>query len=269
MSPPGPGPGAPRPLPEPSGSFIGDFRLLDACARPGCPVCRCLGDDSRRYLDGLLREQVTDHETRTALRASRGFCSWHAAMLAGSAAAGFGAAILADDLLARAVARLRAGPGHAPRRAAPGWLSRLGLRRRPPGRPRRRAAAVCPACAWIGGAEDRYLVAVLRLAAGAGFDEAFERSDGLCVPHLELLTARHAGAPALDGLVERTVAKWERLRHTVQSFRDKHDHRSQAPITAEEAAAWRLALEMLAGAPGVFGNDLDVPGGASAAGAPA
>ncbi len=30
--------------------FIGLFRLVDACERPGCPVCRCLESDARQYL---------------------------------------------------------------------------------------------------------------------------------------------------------------------------------------------------------------------------
>ncbi|MBI4271931.1 MAG: hypothetical protein HY615_16460 [Candidatus Rokubacteria bacterium] len=61
--------------------FWGYFRVLDACAEPGCPVCRCLTAHSVRYLDGLLYEHVNDPGTRARLHASRGFCGWHASMV--------------------------------------------------------------------------------------------------------------------------------------------------------------------------------------------
>jgi len=33
--------------------FIEHLRLVDAFARDGCPVCRCLVDDSRRFGNDL------------------------------------------------------------------------------------------------------------------------------------------------------------------------------------------------------------------------
>jgi len=216
-------------------------------------VCRCLEEDSRRYLEALIHEQVTDHATRVTLRGSHGCCAWHAAMLADTASSGFGSAILVDDLLARATRRVREAAGR-PALAAR-WLPRLRSsgRRRARGTTRRGA---CPACAWIESAEERYLGMALRLGVDKELEHAFEASDGLCVPHVERLVARHPAAPGLAEIVEQSAAKWERLLTVVQAFRDKHDHRSRAPISEAESQAWRLALAMLAGGSGVFGNDL-------------
>jgi len=36
------------------GRFIGFFRLVGACVKPGCPVCRCLVADAHR--DRLLTQ---------------------------------------------------------------------------------------------------------------------------------------------------------------------------------------------------------------------
>jgi len=36
--------------------FIGYFRLAEACQRPGCPVCRCVNDDS--HATGLAMRQI-------------------------------------------------------------------------------------------------------------------------------------------------------------------------------------------------------------------
>src|SRR2546427_9538794 len=85
-----------------------EARLLDACRERGCPVCRCLAEDSARHLATLLHEHVTDPEVRGALRASRGLCNWHAAMLQGLPGAPFGSAIISADLLARERVRAEA-----------------------------------------------------------------------------------------------------------------------------------------------------------------
>lgn len=125
-----------------TGKFVGYFRLVDASAQPGCPVCRCLAQDGRRYLEALLWEQVNDF--------------------------GFGAAIISEDLvrlfshrvvrLRERVGRARRGPGSWLRwifgRAQASPLVRL-YRRRP----------MCTVCVTATAAEGRHLCTML---AGAG-----------------------------------------------------------------------------------------------------
>lgn len=52
--------------------FVGYVRLVDACGEPGCPVRRLVTHDSRRHLDAILYEQVTDSDTRRRLRGAWG-----------------------------------------------------------------------------------------------------------------------------------------------------------------------------------------------------
>ena len=233
-------------------------RLLEACASRGCPVCRCLAEDSTRHLATLLHEHVTDPEVRAALRASRGLCNWHAGMLQELPGAAFGAAILAADLLARERARAealgRAPSGPRSRLTALGrWLRRPAASGSTARRSRR-----CLVCDGVETAESRYLDALLGLVDDPRFDDAFARSDGVCVPHLTLLVEHGSGAApaaALDRLVALAGARWRRLEAALDRFIAKHDYRARTPHTDEEGRAWRLALEMLAGAPGVFGNE--------------
>lgn len=236
----------------------GEARLLDACAERGCPLCRCLGEDSARHLATLLHEHVTDLEVRGALRASRGLCNWHAAMLRELPGAPFGSAIISADLLARERARVEA-LGRAARSRGAGlstlrrWLRREG----PPAgkaRPRRR----CLVCEGVNASERRYLEALLALVDDPRFEDAFGQGDGLCVPHVTLLVEVGRGA-ALERLVGLAAARWRQLEAALQRFIAKHDHRARAPATEEEGRAWRLALEMLAGAPGVFGHARHAP----------
>jgi hypothetical protein len=240
-----------------------EARLLDACAARGCPVCRCLGEDSARHLATLLHEHVTDLEVRGALRASRGLCNWHAGMLQETPGAPFGSAIISADLLARERARLealgRATRGRGSRLSTlRRWLGREGASTARP-RPRRR----CLVCEGVNASERRHLEALLALVDDPRFAEAFAQGDGLCVPHVMLLVETGRGE-ALDRLVALAAARWRQLEAALNRFVAKHDHRARAPATEEEGRAWRLALELLAGAPGVFGHARHAPPAADA-----
>jgi Family of unknown function (DUF6062) len=234
--------------------FIGYLRLLAGCEQRGCPICRCVEADGRRHLDSLMYEQVTDAVTRARLRATRGFCNWHTWMLLELHGAATGAAILYEDVLATVLRRLnRRRP-----RARRGWLSeRLarvlpGRRARPEG-PRRLG---CPVCADAHQGETRYIDTALRSVGEAEFDQAYEKSDGFCLPHL-LRIVEHGGRPGgADQLVARTLAKWEAVRQDLQRFVTKHDYRNTEPFSEAEAASRARVFEVIAGRPGLFGNDL-------------
>lgn len=239
--------------------FIGFFRLVDACDRPGCPVCRCLTDDARQYLNNLLYEQVNDPDTRRRLRASWGFCNWHAWMLREASDPAFGSAIMYEDFLRAAIQRFerRATEVVKRSRGPRGWLSRLDRRA---GRSvlaelyRRRA--MCPGCHLIAESEEHYVELAIQFVNDPQFDQAYRRSQGLCVPHAVRALHLGAGTAEAQQLVARTLPKWAELRRDLQRFMDKHDYRKRQPFTEAESTAYLRALEMIAGAPGLFGNDL-------------
>lgn len=229
--------------------FVGYFRLVDACAERGCPLCRCLAAESRRYLEALL-EQVTDVDTRRRIRLAWGFCNWHTWMLADIAGSPFGAAIVYEDLIGRLLRRT----GELPTRPRPaGWLG--GLRRR-----RRRATLAdlwarrtpCPGCVDAAATETRYLDTLLTFIDDDALRDAYALSDGVCAPHL--VQAVERGGERADTLVTRTRQAWARVGRDLSAFVGKHDHRNRQPYTEAEAASPARVLELLAGAPGVFGN---------------
>jgi uncharacterized protein DUF6062 len=251
--------------------FIGFFRLVDACDRPGCPVCRCVTDDARQYLDNLLYEQVNDPDTRRRLRASWGFCNWHAWMLRDVSDPAFGSAILYDDFLRVAIDRFerKATRVVTPPRGLLGRLGRWGRRARRSllvELHRRRAA--CPGCSLVAESEERYVELALQFVDDPEFDGAYRRSQGLCVPHAVQALQLGAGTVEARQLIMRTLPKWGELRRDLQGFIGKHDYRKRQPFTEAESTAHLRALEMSAGAPGLFGNDLRAgalarrPGGA-------
>ncbi len=259
-----------RPTPSP---FVGCHQLVDACRLPGCPVCRCLRDAARRHLGALLAEHVTDPETRGRLGAAWGFCATHAAALPDVGDAALGAAIVYEALVGRArewladatTALPDAGGGR-------GWralLGRAGAKRVVPTRPR---PGRCPTCVELIRAERGYLDTLETGIGEPPLDLAYESSDGLCLPHLELALRRPSvGRGGGRRLAARTLPKLDRLREELRGFIDKHDHRTRAAFTEGEAHAWTAALGLVAGRAELFGNDLarHGPEGRSAARSPA
>ena len=232
------------------GKFIGFFRLVDACDRQGCPICRCVTDDARQYLDSLLYEQVTDPHLRRRLHASWGFCNWHAWMLREVSDPAFGSAILCEDLLRVAISRFQ-------KKGPLAWLGRLrGRGRRSVLVDLHRRRAVCPGCTLSAESEQRYVELALSFVDDPEFDQAYDRSQGLCVPHAVKALHLGAGSAEAQRLVTRTLSKWTELRRDLEGFIGKHDHQKRQPFTEAESTAYLRALEMIAGAPGLFGHDV-------------
>jgi Family of unknown function (DUF6062) len=244
-------------------SLNGRAGLVEACARPGCPVCACLREVAARHLGAVVAEHVTDPLTRTRLTEAWGFCAAHAAALREIPDAALGTAIVYQGLVERACRWLDATAAavetHDGRRS---WRSLVGHRRRgwrlgSAPRPRRER---CPVCVELAAAERSHLDALLASLGDAELDQAYAGSDGLCLPHLELALARDGSRPGTARLVALTREKLRALADDLRRFVDKHDHRAKPSFTDGEARAWRLALQLVAGQADVFGPEIVRPG---------
>jgi Family of unknown function (DUF6062) len=242
--------------------FIGYFGLIDACDRAGCPVCRCITEDSRRALDAILYEHVTDLQTRRELRAAWGLCNWHAWSLLDAETVATSAAILYEDLVrecqhrversvdrrARSmhsrIARLRALVGGSSAPFAPPLV--VAFRERPR----------CPVCDRLGVTEAAYLDTVADFADDSQFARAYQRSSGLCLPHLVSAVERNGARKEIATLIRSTLARWGDLRGCLERFVAKHEYRNTEPITDEEADSYRVATEVLSGSREIFANHM-------------
>jgi hypothetical protein len=215
-----------------------------------------------RHLQALLAEHVTDPASRARLSAAWGFCAAHAAALREVPDAALGVAIVYQGLVARAGAWLAgAAPAASGGAARRGWRALLGRGRASVPPPRRRTR--CPVCAEIPATERGYLETLVAGLGEPALGEAFARSRGLCLPHVEGALAG-AGEPAgAARLVAATREKLARLAADLQGFIDKHDHRIAPRFAEGEAEAWSAALGIVAGAPERFGPDLAPPADAA------
>jgi hypothetical protein len=231
------------------------FELLTALRRPGCPVCELVLEDSRRYLDSLMYERVLDVPMRVALMDSFGLCSWHTWQLPAlpaicSPATGF--SIFASDLL-RKFDRLvheriekihRRRVWQSPLRRVSGWfLSRMKVK-------------ACPACVHGMRFETYYLKDLVGFVGDEEFLQAYRDASGICLPHFFSLVQNFSALPNFDFFAKLHLSKAQFLRATLDEFVRKQDHRFRKEITSAEAKAWRVAMEFLAGKPGVFNNEM-------------
>jgi hypothetical protein len=264
-----------------TGKYIGFFRLVEACTGSGCPVCACLDDEARRQVTALFDEHVTDVTTRRRLRDAWGLCNWHTSLVVETRATATGVAIVAEDLLRVCLARVEShgGGGRVTGGAMPparprgiatrvgAWLGRLVgrvSRHTPPAAVAAyRARPRCPLCTELRASETHCLDEILRFADDPQFTRAYERSSGLCLPHLVALLDRDAAPQARETMLARTLAKWQALRADLTTFVSKHEYRSASAITESESRSYTLALELLAGRRPLFGSDLRGDQGAS------
>ena len=117
-------------------------------------------------------------------------------------------------------------------------------------------ARVCPACDHVGQFEGFHLKDLLDSITEKEFREAFNASQGICLPHLFVVEEKHADHPNFPLLLQLQLGKSQSLRERLEEFTRKQDRRFQQEITADEAKAWRVAMEFLAGKPGVFNNEI-------------
>ena len=216
----------------------------------------CLTQHSREQLAALLYEQVTDLETRRRLRASWGLCNWHTWMLLDLPGSRPGTAILAEDLLRTSIDRISRALATTRVGRLATWLVQARVRtaqrltalyrRRPP----------CPVCERAGEAEQRYIEALLDRLDDPEFRLAYARSGGLCVPHAMRAVELVGGHREIKPFLDLTLVRWSSMRQDVAGFIAKHDHRNTHPFTEAERESCRRALELLSGAPGLFGTDL-------------
>ena len=231
------------------------FELLDACALPGCPICRLEAKVVRNYLDAILYENVNDPETQIELRQSWGYCHAHAWQLpdvAGGPA--LGAAILYRQIIGDALGNIEQA-SYAPT----AWWSLKQARKWPDDRqPATATAAVvrrlepqapCPACTHRDKMIDLTLDTLLETLARRDepIQSALGASAGLCLPHLRRAFELTRDETAFVDLRSVTQARLAQLKQEMDEFIRKNDYRFQHEGFGAEGDRWRRALAWLVG----------------------
>jgi hypothetical protein len=232
------------------------FDLLDACAQPGCPVCRLTLVAVSRYIDSVNYEFVNDPSVRAKIERTWAFCNTHAQQWLREGHV-LGVALIYESVLAR----LQPDVAKARHNARPGFFAGITARlgRRPSGKAcgLLQPEGACPVCRERDESE-RVLIAVLGegLAEAADdFRTAFRRSDGLCLPHLRRALCTLADAGTGEVLRAATLAHQELLARQLREIVRKHDYRFRDEPSGDERGAAIRAVAHVAGLPGIVDRE--------------
>jgi hypothetical protein len=232
------------------------YEIIEACAEPGCPLCRLVEDLGFKFLVAGMHGTATDPDTRLEYQKSMGFCNRHAWLLPyTSGGARLGIAIFYQDYVKQVEKTL----GKARYNASGG----LSLNRVQETLNRKKSTTAtetvvnnlqpqkpCPAC------EQEFKLETLALTTLTDFfpdddrlHNALKESDGLCVPHLRRALALVRDEATFDALVEMTREKLLKLSDELSEFIRKHDHRYKNEKFAAEGNSWQRAITQIIGMP--------------------
>ena len=231
------------------------FEIIDACKKPGCPICRLGQRSAQRHLTSLIYDGVNDVPLRATLRDSYGYCHEHAWMLPESGeSAPLGIAIVHRDILNSLRARLSEESFGKEKRsslraAVAGALNTdsTAVQERSKHIPQK---ALCPACERRLEAEQLAFASLLEALGKKDqpMRTALESSDGLCVDHLRQALGFARSPQAFDALVEISTGQLSSLIDDLDEFIRKNDHRFRdEKISSEEKASWQRAVQIASG----------------------
>ena len=229
--------------------------VIQACAEPGCPLCRLSEKSVTLYLSALMYELVTDPDSRDTIRASLGFCNPHAYHLLTMTGSALGTGIIYRDLVNTIIKQLEAGAFSPPRGAPLHRVAEALNRQRPAAASEAMVQALtpqtpCPVCVQQ---EKMDTIALTAMVDGLG-DEALQAalraSSGLCLPHLRRALQAVRGPAAFDTLLNIARDRYTALRAELDEFIRKNDYRYNHESMGAEGDSWKRAVWQMVGRTG-------------------
>jgi hypothetical protein len=223
------------------------YDVIEACADPGCPLCRVAERWAGRFMAAILYEEVTDPHTRGRLKQSFGFCRDHAWQ-----ASEVGGTLVSMSIIYRGLlGQIDQALVHAVPNEQKAWWQKLGAPATAGPVTARGLAPTtpCPACVHMADMEDAALVALTdALPANERLRQGLSRSDGgLCLPHLRRALALARQPAAFTFLQSSTRERLASLQAEMDEFIRKYDHRFRKEEWGGERDSWQRAIRWIVG----------------------
>lgn len=222
------------------------YDLLAAFKHEGCPVCRVAESALESYLEHLAYECVNDESTRERLRDSNGFCLEHSRKWLSQPRL-LGTAIIYRDITENVITKL-----HKIRRdhavSTPplsDFQESIGIAQSPdPLAP----TGECPACDTLATAENLLVSSLIDSMFDWDFEDAYSRSDGLCLPHLRAALLAEPDGPTRDTLIDVALKRQYDLHTQLEEIIRHFDPQLHDQPIGEEKGAHTRAVRFSTGA---------------------
>jgi hypothetical protein len=209
-----------------------------------------------RCIDGMVYGFMDTEEMRAAFSQARGLCSEHGWQLKQNK---FGNVLGIAKLYAATLGEVLSIIDSTPVQTAPpqSRLERLlsSERRGSAGSlaDQLEPTARCMVCERIDEREADYAAMFNQFIAETRFRQAFEESDGLCLPHLRGVL-RHMTDPARsEMLITIQTRMWRALKAQVEIFAEKQNYERLDELTETEGDSWVRAIARMGGERSLFG----------------
>lgn len=201
------------------------FDFVDACATPECPICQLVRRAERRTVAVYCIEGSADQQRRAQVRAARGLCVHHGALLRDAKDA-MAAAVTALDVMTNLLRDV-------PTLTNPPTMLRRHTRPRP-----------CPVCAEMRQYDHAVCAGVVAWHEDPDLLNALSHSQGICAPHVRYIAAHwRVSMPWWDA--QRTA--WMRIHAELEEFVRKRDDRFRHETHTSDADAWKRAWMQISG----------------------
>ncbi|MCA9957941.1 MAG: hypothetical protein KC413_17125 [Anaerolineales bacterium] len=229
--------------------------MSDACAQPGCPICRLAHRTVQRHLDKVIYDSVNDPATRAQLRESFGYCYEHAWQLTQTGeGTAVGVAFIYRDMLNAVTKILEKAGQERPSRPLLAQVQEKVNRTRANSATANLTQQLVPGANCLACAERDKMVdlALITLTDALGkadekMESALHASDGLCVPHLRQALALCRSDTAVTTLLSITITKLHALQAELTEFLRKNDYRFRGEGFGDEADSWLRAVSTTIG----------------------
>jgi len=202
--------------------FLGYHDLLKILKDSVCPVCSIINRSLHHYINVAFIEEITSGEFREKLRETLGYCRRHSNLLIpfiDRELHGMGIGMVYEDLLEQA--RMH--------------LSSETVEEVP-------AQKNCPLCDLEKEIEEYAIRLVADYSADAEFQQAYNKAQGACLPHLRMLLEKseRSGREYLFSAHERKLST---LLSHLNEFIRKQDYRFRDEgCSDEEVSSWKRAV---------------------------
>ena len=201
------------------------FDFVDACNRPECPICQLVTKAELRTVAVYCIEGSGDQERRAQVRAARGLCVHHGALLRDAKDA-MAAAVTALDVLTNLM------------RDLPVLAQKQTIVRRHY-RPQK-----CPVCVDMHRYDAAVCAGIVAWQDDTDLQRALAQSQGICAVHL----TRIATLGVVTQLFwDAQQQAWARLHAELAEFVRKRDDRFRHETHHSDADAWKRAWMQISG----------------------